>query len=192
MYYNSVCTDGDNLYGTKLDGGEFGKGYIYKLKNDNSGYEVLLNFDGENTGSNPCGSLILDGAVLYGVTNWGGQYDRGVIFKINTDGTDFQRVFDFDGTPGVGNAPVSLLLLNNVLYGTAFGGDYQKGILFKIGLDGTGYEKIYDFNTEDGYDPTNPMATDGVSLYGSTSRGGTNDSGVLFKIELPMEHRIQF
>ena len=102
MYYNSVCTDGQYLYGAKFDGGDFGKGYIYKIKNDNSGYEVLLNFDGENTGSNPCGSLIMDGTELYGVAMWGGQHDKGVIYKINTDGTGFQRLFDFDRFIGCG------------------------------------------------------------------------------------------
>ena len=29
---NNVCTDGEYLYGTKLDGGDFGNGYIYKIK----------------------------------------------------------------------------------------------------------------------------------------------------------------
>jgi hypothetical protein len=63
-HYNGVITDGIYLYGTKYDGGEYGKGYVYKVKNDNTGYEILIDFDGRNKGSNPAGSYCFPGTCF--------------------------------------------------------------------------------------------------------------------------------
>ena len=179
MNYNNVSTDGEFVYGTKCDGGDYGKGFIYKIRIDNSGYEILLNFDETNTGSYPARSLLVAGNTLFGVTWWGGLYDKGTIYRINTDGSGFQKLFDFSE----GNIPQSLIILDGVFYGALeSGGSYGKGMLFKLGIDGKGYENLHSFSSSDGWSPSSPLLSDGNTLFGTTSRGGTYDIGVVYKI----------
>ena len=44
-------------------------------------YEKLFDFDGLTNGSKPVGALLIDGTVMYGITQYGGINDVGVIFK---------------------------------------------------------------------------------------------------------------
>jgi len=70
------------LYGTTFYGGAFGQGIVFKL--DTTGKETVLHtFTGGADGANPSGRLIQDAAGnLYGGTNGGGAFGRGVVFKI--------------------------------------------------------------------------------------------------------------
>ena len=91
------CTDGGlpaagvirdasgNLYGTTYHGGAFGGGVVYKL--DASGNEtVLYSFCAQpncDDGENPYAGVILDGkGNLYGTADFGGKYNKGVVFKL--------------------------------------------------------------------------------------------------------------
>src|SRR5574339_490987 len=67
VYQNDLATDGTFLYGTKYDGGTNGNGFIYKIKLDGTGYEVLHYFESDEDGKNPVGSLVLSGTTLYGM-----------------------------------------------------------------------------------------------------------------------------
>ena len=110
-----------------------------------------MDFDHTNNGSNPQ-KIIITGDLLYGICFEGGANDDGLIFKINTDGSDFQKV-DLYGQYGSG--PTSLAISNNVLYGaTISGGDYDDGVLFKI--DANGYKIFHHFN----HDATIPLLYD--------------------------------
>jgi len=44
--------------------------------------------------------LISDGTYLYGMTQQGGDDNKGVVFKIKLDGTSYTKLLDFDGTNG--------------------------------------------------------------------------------------------
>ena len=46
----------------------------------------------------PYAALIQDGSTLYGTTGDGGQWRRGTVFSLATDGTDYQVLHDF-GVP---------------------------------------------------------------------------------------------
>ena len=71
-----------NLYGTTAGGGAHNYGTVFKI--DASGNEtVLFNFNGERSGFEPIGTLLLDKAGnLYGTTNEGGAANAGVVFKL--------------------------------------------------------------------------------------------------------------
>lgn len=156
-HYNGVITDGIYLYGTKYDGGEYGKGYVYKVKNDNTGYEILIHFDGRNKGSNPAGSLLLSGNMLYGMAYSGGLNDYGTLYKIKTDGSAFQKLLDFNNTNG-GNSFSSLIIDGTTLYGALlYGGLHGVGAIFKINTDGGGYVNLHSFETTDGWGPSSPL-----------------------------------
>src|SRR5258705_510604 len=90
-------TDGA-LYGTAQQGGLNGVGTVFKLNPDGSGFAVLLSFD-YSSGAYPYGGLVqgTDGA-LYGTTYYGGTSSYGTAFKLNTDGSGFTVLQNFDNS----------------------------------------------------------------------------------------------
>jgi uncharacterized repeat protein (TIGR03803 family) len=167
-------------------GGTNNMGIIFKIKTDGTGYLKLLDFTGTANGSIPFGSLISDGTFLYGMTNAGGLYNKGVIFKIKPDGTSYSDILDFAGIAN-GSAPSGSLIFDGIfLYGmTTNGGTNNDGTIFKIKSDGTNYFKLFDFSsTSDGKSPYGDLLLDGAFLYGMTSFGGTYDYGTVFKYAL--------
>jgi uncharacterized repeat protein (TIGR03803 family) len=184
--YGSLNFDGTFLYGMTRTGGSNDLGVIFKIKTDGTGYVKLLDFAGTTNGSYPAsmGSLISDGTFLYGITNYGGTNNLGVIFKIKTDGTGYVKLLDFAGTTN-GSYPYSSLVSDGTfLYGMTNGGGINNmGVVFKIKSDGTGYIKLLDFaGTANGRTPTGSLLFSGNFLYGTTVGGGASDQGVIFKI----------
>ena len=82
----SVLTSaGDVLYGTTSAGGSKGKGTLFRIKKDGSDFATLWNFpelalDGETP--TPGLTAAGDGSYL-GVTEAGGQYGNGTVFRID-------------------------------------------------------------------------------------------------------------
>ena len=73
------------LYGTTYAGGSGGKGTVFKVNKDGSGFTVLKNFSTSATadGLSPAAGLVQDGdGALYGTTQHGGSGARGTIFTI--------------------------------------------------------------------------------------------------------------
>jgi uncharacterized repeat protein (TIGR03803 family) len=151
----------------------------------NAQYTKLLDFGGTN-GSAPYGSLIYNGTFLYGMTQSGGSYSNGTIFKIKPDGTGYVKLLDFDGSTSGSNPRGDLISDGTFLYGMTsaggtIGGDY--GTIFKIKSDGTGYATLLDFNYTNGMYPQGSLISDGSFLYGMTNAGGLNGFGTIFKIK---------
>ena len=180
--YGSLIYDGTSLYGMAASGGANSFGTIFKINTDGTGFVNLLDFDGVSNGSTPFGSLIYDGSILYGMTHSGGANNDGTVFKINTDGTGYTKLLDFDGTNG--QFPTgSLISDGTALYGmTRYGGANGSGTIFKINTDGTGYTQLYSFSWSDGEVPHGSLISDGTTLFGMTTYGGTNNDGTIFKI----------
>ncbi len=51
------------------------------------------------------------------MTSGGGLYNLGAIFKINSDGSGFEKLFDFDGKTSGSHPYGSLILAGDSLYG---------------------------------------------------------------------------
>ncbi|MDD5571154.1 MAG: T9SS type A sorting domain-containing protein [Bacteroidales bacterium] len=183
-YPISLVLSGSTLYGMANSGGTNGYGVIYKINTDGSGFAKILDFDSINNGSYPCGDLFLSGTILYGMTAGGGDNDLGTIFKINTNGSGFSKILDFDDANG-GNPFGTPIVSNNILFGmTMYGGVNDEGVIFKINNDGSSYKKLYDFNnTVSGQYPEGALVISDSILYGMNPSGGANDCGVIFKID---------
>src|SRR5579863_8140397 len=65
----------------------------------NAQFQDLLDFD-KTDGSNPPGTLIVSGKTLYGMTALGGFYNFGNVFSIDTGGSNFSDLFDFNSFNG--------------------------------------------------------------------------------------------
>ena len=182
-----IDVGGGVLFGTTSAGGANGGGTIFKIKTDGTGFGVVHNFTGYSyLYMGPQGGLIkgLDGS-LYGTSEFSGE-DRGIVFKLNTDGAGYAVLCDFTGGGGDDGWPNTSLIqaANGVLFGIARGGD-GLGEAFRLNSDGSGFASIHHFNDGggDGSVPGSALVqgTDGC-LYGATQSGGTNNTGMVYKI----------
>ena len=81
-----LVDDEGDLYATASQCGEYNWGAVFKLSlNSGARYTSLWDFTfGASDGNNPASSLIFDAkSNLYGTAQFGGTYDRGVIFEIS-------------------------------------------------------------------------------------------------------------
>ena len=160
----------------------------------NAQYIKLFDFtDDSESGGLPFGSLITDGAFLYGMTQTGGTDDSGTVFKIKKDGTGYSTLLNFSDLTMGGSPMGSLFSDGGFLYGTTtVGTSNHPGGIFKIKPDGSGYSNVHDFlGNPDGESPRGSLVSDGTFLYGMTATGGTSTAcstpltgcGTIFKIK---------
>jgi uncharacterized repeat protein (TIGR03803 family) len=155
-------------------------------KSAGSEFQVLKQFttaEGAHPFSEPVQGT--DG-MLYGTTVTGNNStDHDTIFKINTDGTGFTVLRNFDSPTTGGNCWGGLLLgSHGMLYGTTFtGGTGGTGTVFKVNEDGTNFTvlKNFDAATTGGRSYARLVEVDKV-LYGTTYVGGNGDAGTVFKL----------
>jgi len=173
------------LYGTTDQGGTYGRGSVFRIGTNGSGYAVLYSFGsaaGDGAGSF---SGLIQGAdrALYGTTPYGGS-GYGTMFRIGTNGSAYAVLNSFSGD---GYGPNGLIQgADRALYSTTYyGGTNGDGSVFRIGTNGSGYAVLYSF-TGKGADGLVPWAgliqgADGA-LYGTAHYGGTNNVGTVFRI----------
>jgi uncharacterized repeat protein (TIGR03803 family) len=172
------------LYGTAPYGGTDHNGTLYRLRTDGSGFQVVHSFTGTD-GTRPDAALADGGdGYVYGMTVYGGSADQGVLFKVQPDGSNFTKLFDFSGMNGQ-YPRGSLLMWNGSLYGmTSGGGASGAGIIFRIQPDGSGFTKLMEFSGANGAIPLGALiAGREGTFYGMTAGGGLHDLGVIFKIQ---------
>lgn len=87
-----VVFSGGTLYGTTRIGGPDGRGVVFKLGTDGSGFTVLRHFSAiapnlsgaytNDGGASPAAGLLVCDNTLYGTTMIGGRFGFGVIFRL--------------------------------------------------------------------------------------------------------------
>jgi uncharacterized repeat protein (TIGR03803 family) len=178
--YGSLTAVGDSLYGTTYYDNYYYYGVVFKIHKGGSGYQKLVTFNGAEKGGGPRSTLTLSGTTLYGMTQYGGASNNGVVFKIEKDGTGFAKLKDCYDIPG-GGSPNSVITDGSYIYGTTYeGGTKGYGTIYKTKVDGSGYQQLYSFNMTNGAFPYSALMLLGDSLYGTTYIGGAN--GTIFRI----------
>jgi uncharacterized repeat protein (TIGR03803 family) len=174
------------LYGTTAQGGPSGGGTVFKLNPDGSSFMLLHSFAFDGAYASPNGLLQGTDGALYGTTYQGGSFGYGTVFKLNTDGTGFAVLFNFNFL-STGAYPSAGLVQGSdgALYGTTSGGGgpLGAGLVFKLNPDGTGFQVIHYCDYATGYSPVGTMirGSDG-GLYGTTARGGWFNRGTVFRM----------
>ena len=192
-----VILSGNTLYGTTQGGGSSGKGTVFAVNTDGTGFATLHSFtttphSTNSEGAAPDSPLILSGRTLYGTTVSGGTAGNGTVFTLNTDGTSFSTLHSF--TESFGSARVNsdgvsplgpLVLSGNVLYGTAqAGGSSGQGTVFSLQTNGTGFTNVHNFRSNSGGANPNGLIRRGTALYGTTFLGGSSGQGTVFSLSL--------
>jgi uncharacterized repeat protein (TIGR03803 family) len=205
------------LYGVTVFGGTNGSGpgtggngTIFKVNSDGSGFSTLLVFSIQNNANGffPAGGMALAGNTLYGTTTAGGNNYSGVIFKMDTTGSNFTVIKQFSGTgydPDISSSTNSdgsdpygdLILSGSTLYGTTYnGGPNGGGVVFSVSTNGNNFAVLHSFATpinngsgtytnRGGGWTKSGLHLYGRTLYGTTPFGGTNGGGTIFALVLP-------
>jgi len=165
-------------------------------------YTVLKHFNPNTnvTGLQAKGTLVQgpDGS-LYGVATEGGTGAAGLVFRVQTNPTNFTTVLKnfslvdvSNGTNSDGANPAAgLLLSGGTLYGTTLnGGSGGHGTVFSLGTNGPGFTVLKSFPTldpitgtnSDGANPAAALILSGSILYGTAQNGGTGVVGTIFRV----------
>jgi uncharacterized repeat protein (TIGR03803 family) len=193
--YGSLVLSSNTLYGTTLSGGytNGGNGTIFKFNTDGTGFTTLHQFtpysypdETNSDGGGLSTSLILSGSTLYGVTDFGGSWGNGTLFRIDTDGSNFTTLYHFNfGYLGrLMSAPV---LSGHTLYGIAH--DYANrnhpgfATVYSINTDGSGFTSLLRFaDLDQSWDnqgnQNSALFLSGTTLYGTMSL----DNGSVFTV----------
>jgi uncharacterized repeat protein (TIGR03803 family) len=177
---------GKILYGTTSGGGANGYGTVFKVDLNPTPATVttLVSFDQTNGGS-PKGSLAMDASGnLYGATKEGGIAGEGTLFKIAAGTSDITSLFSFEPAM-TGSAPESgVILVNGVLYGSAyFSPTGNAGELFKYNLGTDSFSVLHDFAASaDGAYPGGLIADGQGNLFGVTFFG-SGTPGNIFRVD---------
>jgi uncharacterized repeat protein (TIGR03803 family) len=143
-----LVLSGNTLYGTASQGGSSGRGTVFAVNTDGTGFTTLHSFTATSgsypytngDGANPYAGLLLSGDLLYGTAQNGGWAGNGTVFAINTNGAGFATLYSFtplsNSTNSDGCHPLAGLILSaNALYGTASaGGSSYNGTVFSLSL----------------------------------------------------------
>ena len=179
--FSPLYRDGGGvLYGTASVGGKSVGGAIYKLDCAMPPCALTTLRATQDLGMGQDFSGVVPGpdGFLYGTAK-----DSNSVYKIQPDGSGFQKLYTFIGTDG--NFPVGVMERGGILYGaTASGGASDKGTLFK--LDPASPSSLgwsTPLSGADGRYPTSQLVAgaDG-KLYGVTNGGGASDQGTLFRV----------
>jgi uncharacterized repeat protein (TIGR03803 family) len=176
-----LVSDGTILFGTAAAGGTGGKGTLFSMNTNGSGFTVLKHFTGPD-GKNPYAELLLVGNTIHGTTIAGGTSNRGTIFRINKDGTDFAVLKSLTTSDGM--IPLrGLVISGETLYGAAYqGGAANYGTIFSVKTNGADFTVLHHFTSGQGTYPHSTMVLSDNTLCGTTDGYDNEDESVVFKI----------
>jgi uncharacterized repeat protein (TIGR03803 family) len=202
---------GKTLYGTTGSGGAYGIGTVFAVNTDGTGFTNLHSFDSKLGNAEGEPGLVLVGNTLYGTEIYGGILSStshlanpivvnggGMIFSLNTDGSDFAIVHEFDPWNGTeGSHPYGgVAVSGGRLYGTTTGNGVTTpatgpalGTVFGVNADGTGFATLHTFYNLccpeiniDGAEPYDKLILLGNTLYGTALDGGYGGNGTVFRV----------
>jgi hypothetical protein len=144
----SLMVYDDIIYGTTRFSAN-GGGAIFRYSLQDYSFEIVKDFDSQIVQDIEIKYVIDD--VLWLTSQYSSE-DKGSIFTIKTDGTDFKKIFN-DTNSEDGQNPVDFVFHEGKIYIAYFNGGgipypdgtgsfTESGCIIRINEDGTGYEKI--------------------------------------------------
>ncbi len=171
--------------------GIYGCGTVFETGTSVNTERVIYSFKQSRDAWFPYWNLVAINDTMYGMTASGGVRGActpngcGAVFSVRKSGKE-HMFYGFKGPPYDGEYAISLVALNNVLYGVSSGGGTSgQGTVFSLTLSGK-ETILHNFTGgADGSSPIGLITVNGV-LYGTTQDGGQSAScsgcGTIFKI----------
>ena len=155
-YENSftAVSNGKLLGLAAFSGGADTSGLIFEYDIYDKEYVELLDFS-NSTASIPSGELIeYEEGVYYALTESGGDFGLGTIFKFFTSTNSVEVIYSFGGSDGANPTGSLKLASDGKMYGmTTNGGVAGLGVVFQFDPVTGEYDKILDFTGENGSHP---------------------------------------
>lgn len=132
------------------------------------------------------GSAHAQNQTLWGLAPVGGLYGQGTLYTINTSGSGFNILHNFQSPDGYTPQGTLLQASNGMLYGTCYdGGSFSSCTIFMFDPATNNYTDVYDFDIVNGDFPRSGLieAPNGM-LYGAAYGGGTGCTGVLYSLNM--------
>jgi uncharacterized repeat protein (TIGR03803 family) len=198
-----VIDSAGNLYGTTVQGGDFGGGTVFQLAPSIGGWThaVLYSFKGGADGGQPYGGVALDAqGNLYGTAVVGGTFTGshcvesgcGVAYKLTKSGSTWTQhvIHTFTGgADGYGPGAGLTVGADGSVYGmTPTGGGHGLGVIYQMKArpgGGWRFRVIHTFTggKDGGTGSAGRLLPDGAgNLFGVATVGGAHGSGVVFKL----------
>jgi uncharacterized repeat protein (TIGR03803 family) len=178
-----VDSENGKVIGMAASGGTRGYGVAFSMGTDGSGFTNIYNFTGGDDGATPVGAPAMAGENVIGMTSSGGSKGYGVVFNMETDGSNFSVLHTFTNSPDGGTPTGAMVASDNgkVIGMAASGGTRGYGILLSMGIDGSGATNLYNFSggTDGGIPVGTPINDASGNVIGMTSSGGLG-YGVVF------------
>jgi len=176
----------NHFYGVVEKGGTLNAGTFIKCST--IGLEKMFDFNGPGSdGGKPQASLLqASNGKLYGTTEYGGSYDKGILFKTDLVTGTITKLIDFDGNNG--SQPKGGLVEhpNGKIYGTTYnGGLLDKGCIFEFDTAANTLVNVQDLSNTTGSNPTGaPIVANTRNLFFTASlAGGTPGYGSLIEYD---------
>lgn len=136
----------------------------------------------DDDGSRPVSELVsADDGLFYGTTLAGGDFGRGSLFKVTSDGA-LTTVHSFTGADGAFPRGPLVQGPDGALYGTSSaGGASGSGTVLRLTLTGE-LTTLHHFTGRDGRLPLTGLTPFGGALYGTAARGGRFGAGTLYRL----------
>lgn len=153
---------------------------------------VRAKFEGDSTGEQPDGNLLLHAnGLFYGLATHGGHNGQGVLYSFNPKTQTIMAVHHFNKS-STGEFPDGSLMIakNGKLYGgTAGGGDSSAGVFFEFNPATSTYKKLFSFPGKTGASSAvgELIQSSNGKLYGLTKRGGKYGFGTLYEYDIATE-----
>src|SRR5580700_8951358 len=122
---------------------------------------------------------------IYGSTALGGANGVGVLYSMNTDGTNYQVLYNFQNSPD-GGVPYGKMIPGpgGKLYGaTAIGGALGSGALYSWDTVAQVYSKLIDLDSVHGATVEGDLVYYNGKWYGLGVSGGAYNSGTIFSYD---------
>ncbi|HET6254975.1 MAG TPA: choice-of-anchor tandem repeat GloVer-containing protein [Puia sp.] len=122
---------------------------------------------------------------IYGTTTLGGANGVGVLYSMNTDGTNYQVLYNFQNSPD-GAEPYGKMIPGpgGKLYGaTALGGSLGFGALYSWDTVAQAYSKLVDLDSVHGATVEGDLVYYNGKFYGLGGSGGAYNYGTIFSYD---------
>lgn len=172
-----------SYYGTSAGGGVNQGGTIFKTDSTGNNLSLIYDFNSGNTPANiiNCGLTNISG-VIYGLSESGGKYGYGCIYKINEPQGIIEVVYNFSISAGYPKGEL-VLASNGLSYGIlTTGGLNGNGALFSFNPITNIVTTVFDFTITDQV-PQGIMHKNNV-LYFTSDGGGLTNEGAISKYDI--------